>query len=172
MKSMRHLKQRGFRLSVDMQSFVRQVDTETGIIQFKDPPGKREIVSLADTVKLDVVEAELLTGTRNMEKAAQVVEEWGAIETILTSSGGALARHKGRTYFELRIDFPLLPGKQVRDSEELVIDGSSQNLMDINPEFLIAPFEFVLMHLSQQFVFVDRVHPWTSIIGILFENKV
>jgi len=95
----RHLKQRGFRLSVDMQGFVRQVDAETGIIQFKDVPGKREIASLADIVKLDIVEAEVLTGTRDMEEAAKRVEEWGASETILTSADGALARHKGETYF-------------------------------------------------------------------------
>ena len=97
---MRHLKQRGFRLSVDMQNFVRQVDTETGVIQFRDVPGKREIVGLADIVKLDVIEAEVLTGTRNMEEAARLVEEWGALETILTCSDGAFARCKGKTYFE------------------------------------------------------------------------
>jgi sugar/nucleoside kinase (ribokinase family) len=97
---MQHLKQRGFRLSVDMQNFVRQVDTETGVIQFKDAPRKRQIVGLADVVKLDVVEAEVLTGTRNMEEAAKIVEEWGALETILTSSDGVLARHKRKTYFE------------------------------------------------------------------------
>jgi sugar/nucleoside kinase (ribokinase family) len=96
---MRHLKQRGFRLSVDMQSFVRQVDAETGIIRFKDVPGKREIADLADIVKLDIVEAEVLTGTRDMEKAAERVEEWGALETVLTTSDGAFARHKGKTYF-------------------------------------------------------------------------
>ena len=44
---MRNLKQRGFRLSVDMQSFVRQVDPESGVIHFRDVPGKREIVGLA-----------------------------------------------------------------------------------------------------------------------------
>jgi sugar/nucleoside kinase (ribokinase family) len=97
---MRHLKERGFRLSLDMQNFVRQVDTKTGAIQFRDVPRKREIVGLADTVKLDVIEAEVLTGTQNMEEAARLVEEWGAIETILTCSDGAFARCKGKTYFE------------------------------------------------------------------------
>jgi sugar/nucleoside kinase (ribokinase family) len=97
---MRHLKGRGFRLSVDMQNFVRQVDTQTGVIEFRDVPGKREIVGLADIVKLDVIEAEVLTGTRNMEEAARLVEEWGALETILTCSDGAFARYKGKTYFE------------------------------------------------------------------------
>jgi sugar/nucleoside kinase (ribokinase family) len=97
---MRHLKQRGFRLSVDMQNFVRQVDIQTGVIQFRDVPDKKEIAELADIVKLDVIEAEVLTGTRNLEESAVIVEKWGAIETILTCSEGAFARCKGKTYFE------------------------------------------------------------------------
>lgn len=97
---MQQLKQRGFRLSVDMQGFVRQVDTKTGVIQFRDVPGKREIVGLADIVKLDIVEAEVLTGTRDMEEAATLVEGWGACETILTRSDGAFARYGGKTYFK------------------------------------------------------------------------
>ena len=97
---MQQLRQRGFRLSVDMQNFVRQVDTETGVIHFRDVPDKREIVGLADIVKLDIVEAEVLTGTRNKDQAAKRVEEWGALETILTSSDGAFVRCKGNTYFE------------------------------------------------------------------------
>jgi sugar/nucleoside kinase (ribokinase family) len=97
---MRDLKQRGFRLSVDMQGFVRQVDSESGVIHFRDVPGKREIVGLADIVKLDIIEAEILTGRRNLEEAAALVEEWGAIETILTFSGGVFARYKGETFFE------------------------------------------------------------------------
>lgn len=95
----RHLKQSGFRLSVDMQGFVRHVDAETGIIEFKDVPAKREILELAEIVKLDIIEAEVLTGTRDMEEAAKRLEGWGSLETLLTSSEGALARHRGLTYF-------------------------------------------------------------------------
>ncbi|MBN2035068.1 MAG: hypothetical protein JW836_17525 [Deltaproteobacteria bacterium] len=97
---MQDLKHRGFRLSVDMQNFVRQVDIKTGVIQFRDVPEKKEIVCLADIVKLDVIEAEVLTGSRKMEEAARLVEEWGALEVILTCSEGAFARCKGKTYFE------------------------------------------------------------------------
>jgi hypothetical protein len=43
---MRYLKTRGFRLSVDMQNFVRQVDTETGMIHFRDAPGKEKLWDL------------------------------------------------------------------------------------------------------------------------------
>jgi len=97
---MRQLKQRRFRLSMDMQNFVRQVDPGTGVIEFKDALEKRDIVALGDIVKLDVVEAEVLTGTRNLEEAARLVEEWGANEILLTCSDGAFLRHKGKTHFQ------------------------------------------------------------------------
>jgi sugar/nucleoside kinase (ribokinase family) len=97
---LRGLNELGFRLSVDMQSFVRQVDAETGVIHLRDVPGKRDIASLADTVKLDVVEAEILTGTADPEQAAAIVEEWGCPEIIVTRSDGVFARYKGKTCFE------------------------------------------------------------------------
>ena len=87
-------------MSVDMQNFVRQVDTETGVIHFKDVPGKRHIAGIADMVKLDVVEADILTGTIDLEQAAVIVEEWGCQEIIVTRSDGVLARYKGKTYYE------------------------------------------------------------------------
>jgi sugar/nucleoside kinase (ribokinase family) len=83
-----------------MQSFVRQVDPRSGVIHFRDVPSKREIVGLADIVKLDIIEAEILTGARNLEEAAALVEEWGVIEIILTCSDGVFARYKGDTFFE------------------------------------------------------------------------
>lgn len=94
------LKERGFRLSVDMQSFVRQVDTRTGMIRFEDVTDKRNIVGIVDFVKLDVVEAAILTGTDDLEEASAIVEDWGSPETVITSSKGVLARSEGRTYFE------------------------------------------------------------------------
>ncbi len=97
---MHDLKQKGFRLSVDMQSFVRQVDPRSGVIHFKDVPQKREIVSLADFVKLDIVEAEILTGTFHLKEAAALVEEWGATETVLTCAEGVFVQHNRETFFE------------------------------------------------------------------------
>ncbi|HBA53965.1 carbohydrate kinase family protein [Syntrophorhabdus aromaticivorans] len=97
---MQGLKERRFRLSIDMQNFVRQVDIETGVINFRDVPEKRDIVSIVDMVKLDVVEAEILTGTGDLEQAAVIVEKWGCPEIIITRSDGVLARYKGKTYFE------------------------------------------------------------------------
>ena len=94
------LKTRGIDLSVDMQSFVRQVDPKSGIIQFLDVPRKKEIVAMAKAVKLDVVEAELLTGTSDLSQAARTVEEWGSPETMITRADGVLIRSEGREYFQ------------------------------------------------------------------------
>ena len=51
-------------------------------------------------VKLDVVEAEILTGTTDLEQAAVIVEDWGCPEIIITRSDGVFARYKGKTYYE------------------------------------------------------------------------
>ena len=83
-----------------MQSFVRQVDDNTGVIHFKDVTGKREIMRMVDILKLDVVEANILTGTDDLEEAATILDAWGSPETIITRADGALARAKGKNYFE------------------------------------------------------------------------
>jgi sugar/nucleoside kinase (ribokinase family) len=96
----RGLKDRGFNLSADMQSFVRQVDPSTRDIRFKDVPIKREIAALMSKLKLDVVEAKVLTGTDDLEEAAKQFESWGCPETLITRADGVLARVRGKTYFE------------------------------------------------------------------------
>lgn len=94
------LTKKGYNLSVDMQSFVRQVDPSTREIFFKDVKEKKEIVSLMSKVKLDIVEAEVLTGTRDLLKAAEIIEGWGCPEIVITHSDGVLARADGKTYYE------------------------------------------------------------------------
>ncbi len=94
------LKNRGYSLSTDMQSFVRQITPVTREINFGDVKNKKEIVSLMDKVKLDIVEAKVLTGTENLEDAARIVEQWGCPEVMITHSQGVLARVKGVSYYE------------------------------------------------------------------------
>ncbi|MGA3057641.1 MAG: PfkB family carbohydrate kinase [Candidatus Limnocylindrales bacterium] len=93
------LKSRGYSLSVDMQSFVRHV-TPSREIEFSDVANKREIVAMMDKVKLDVIEARILTGTDDLEKAAIIVESWGCPEIVITHSPGVLARVNGKTLYE------------------------------------------------------------------------
>ncbi len=92
---MRALKARGFRLSVDMQSFVLQADHKTGAVHLKDVTEKKEILSMADFVKLDAMEARTLTGTEVLQDQAGILED--SSETIITSSEGVLVRNRGKT---------------------------------------------------------------------------
>ena len=96
----RGLKGRGFRISADMQSFVRQVDPVTRCISFRDVPNKSKIVGLMDMLKLDIVEAKVLTGTDDLERAALTFETWGCPEILITRADGVLARVNGKTYYE------------------------------------------------------------------------
>lgn len=95
---MRALKARKLRLSVDMQGFMFQTD-ETGSTSLQDVPEKREILRMADFVKLDAVEAQVLTGVDVLREQADILEDWGSVETIITSSEGALVRTRGEDRF-------------------------------------------------------------------------
>jgi sugar/nucleoside kinase (ribokinase family) len=95
----RGLRDRGYSVSTDMQSFVRQVDPATRKISFADVPAKAEITALLDRVKLDVVEAKLLTGHDDLERAAIEFENWGCSEVLITRADGVLARVEGQTLY-------------------------------------------------------------------------
>jgi sugar/nucleoside kinase (ribokinase family) len=94
------LKSRGYGMSVDLQSFVRQITPATNEINFGDVRDKKDIVHLMDKVKLDIVEAKILTGTDDLEKAACRIETWGCPEIMITHSQGVLARVRGKTHYE------------------------------------------------------------------------
>ena len=94
------LKARGYRLSTDMQSYVRQITPVTNEINFAEAKNKEEIVSKMDMVKLDIVEARVCAGTENLEEAAKIFASWGCPEVVITKSDGVLARVNGETYFE------------------------------------------------------------------------
>ena len=100
MPLMQGLKARGYSLSADMQNFVRHVTPITHDIEFSDVANKKEIAAMMDKLKLDVVEARILTGTEGLEQAGIIVESWGCPETLITHSQGVLARVKGVTYYE------------------------------------------------------------------------
>ena len=94
------LKDKGYCLSADMQSFVRQVQPVTHQIAFQDVPAKQEIVRQLNMVKLDVVEAKVLTGTDDLARAARLIEFWGCPEVLITQAEGVLAQANGQTYYE------------------------------------------------------------------------
>jgi len=93
------LKSRNLPLSADMQSFVRQVEVNTGKIIFDDVKEKIAIIEMLDFVKLDIVEAKILTKTDDLELAARIIAAWGGGEVIITNSDGVLGWVNGVSYF-------------------------------------------------------------------------
>ena len=101
MALMKGLKARNYpSLSVDMQSFVRHINPVTKNHEYSDVADKKEIAAMMDKLKLDVLEAKLVTGTDDLEKAAIIIESWGCSDIMITQSEGVLARVDGRTYYE------------------------------------------------------------------------
>ena len=96
---MRGLRGRGYSISTDMQSYVRQI-TANKEINFGDVKDKVEIISMMDKVKLDIVEAKVLTGTDDLEAASAIVASWGCPEVVITHSSGVHARVHGKCYYE------------------------------------------------------------------------
>ncbi len=91
---------RGCDFSIDMQALIRTADPQTGEVTYGDYADKQQVAAMAEKIKLDVVEAQLLTGTSDLEQAAIQFEQWGSCETMVTRADGALVRHRGKTYFE------------------------------------------------------------------------
>lgn len=95
---MRALKAEGFRLSVDMQNFMLK-DDGTGAVHLEDVAEKKDIVAMADFLKLDSLEGTIMTGAEVVETQADILEEWGSPEILITSSRGILVRREGKTAF-------------------------------------------------------------------------
>jgi sugar/nucleoside kinase (ribokinase family) len=100
MEFMHGLKEKGYDISVDLQSFVRQSHPITKEVSYRDDVRKKEIVSMMGRVKLDVVEGEVLTGSKDLETAARTIASWGCPEVLITQSDGVLAIVEGEKYWE------------------------------------------------------------------------
>lgn len=83
-------------LAADVQSFIRVNDH--GKLVARSWLEKREILSRIEVLKTDAVEAELLTGEKDLKKAALLIEDMGPREIIITHRDGVLVLAEGRFY--------------------------------------------------------------------------
>ena len=51
---------------------------------------KEEVLSMVDILKTDIVEAEFLTGEKDIKKQAKILSEFGPMEIVLTHKNGIL----------------------------------------------------------------------------------
>lgn len=72
------------KVAVDVQGFLRHVNRENGKMYFEDWAEKKELLPYIHFLKTDAAEAEILTGTADRKKAAEIMHSWGAREIVIT----------------------------------------------------------------------------------------
>lgn len=84
---------RGNLLALDVQGFLRVA--RDGILVSDGWPERAAVLSQATILKVDAVEAELMTGEEDRHAAARRLAEYGPREVLLTHNGGVLVCHDG-----------------------------------------------------------------------------
>jgi sugar/nucleoside kinase (ribokinase family) len=98
----KELSQKESILVADIQSFLRVNDN--GKLVAKQWLKKEEVLSCIDVLKTDAVEAEILTGEKDIKKAAILIRELGPKEVIITHKDGVLVFAEGK--FHQTLFFP------------------------------------------------------------------
>lgn len=83
-------------VALDAQGFVRV--REGNELVFRDWEDKTRGLPLVHYLKVDLAEAEVLTGLSDRHSAAKALESMGAREVVLTHADGVLVRAAGRDY--------------------------------------------------------------------------
>ena len=81
------------RVSLDLQGVLRVRDGKQLI--FVDWPDKERGLKGIHTVKADSVELEVITGEKNISKAARIIAGWGPREIVITHKDGLLVYVEG-----------------------------------------------------------------------------
>ncbi len=92
-----YLKTKNALLVADLQGFIRIVSNDNILIHAPWPE-KEKYLSLVDVLKTDSVEAESLTGEKNIRKAAEILIGMGPKEIVLTHRDGILVLANGEFY--------------------------------------------------------------------------
>jgi sugar/nucleoside kinase (ribokinase family) len=94
---LRNLADRDANIALDVQGFVRSV--QGGLLVAEQWLDKEEILPLVHYLKADIAEAEILTGKRDLRRAARLLHALGSREIVLTHRYGVLV-YDGRRFYE------------------------------------------------------------------------
>lgn len=86
------------KVAVDVQGFLRHVNRENGSMYFEDWAEKKELLPYIHFLKTDAAEAEILTGTADRKKAAEIMYSWGAKEIVITHNTEVLVYDGKQVY--------------------------------------------------------------------------
>ncbi|KLU40825.1 MAG: hypothetical protein AA931_04710 [Peptococcaceae bacterium 1109] len=98
-------------LALDVQGFIRVEDG--GRLVYAPWPEQGEILSMVDVLKTDAVEAEFITGEKDMFRAAKILAGFGPREVVLTHRSGIVLYTDG-TYLETQFKPSKLIGRSGR----------------------------------------------------------
>ena len=91
-----HITRRFPKVSLDLQGFLRI--KEGNELKFADWPEKIDGLKQIHTVKADSVESEVITGKKDIAKAAHVIASWGPSEVVITHAEGLLVYADGEVF--------------------------------------------------------------------------
>ncbi len=84
------------KVSLDLQGFLRV--RKGNSLVFVDWSEKEHGLSRIHTIKADSVEAEVITGEKNLAKAARMIAGWGPREVLITHKDGVLVYAEGDVF--------------------------------------------------------------------------
>ncbi len=87
---------KGVPIAADVQGFVRVVRDGKLVYEPWPEDERQAILGHVGTLKTDAVEAEMLTGTADIYRAAQMLADMGPAEIVLTHRGGLLVYAGGQ----------------------------------------------------------------------------
>jgi sugar/nucleoside kinase (ribokinase family) len=90
------LAQKEATISLDVQGFIRV--NQDGRLVHANWPDEAQVLKLVDVLKTDGVEAEILTGKKDVKEAAEILADFGPQEIIVTHRDGVLVYAEGRFY--------------------------------------------------------------------------
>ncbi|MBQ7542755.1 MAG: ribokinase [Clostridia bacterium] len=99
-------------VAVDVQTLLRHRRSD-GSMYFEDWADKEEMLPYIRYLKTDAAEAEILTGTDDRKKAAQMLFDWGAKEILITHNTEVLA-FDGKDFYTCPIRARNLSGRTGR----------------------------------------------------------
>ena len=100
------------KVALDVQGFLRNVRKNKEMV-FKDWEEKKEYLPYIDYLKTDAAEAEIMTGTKDRKKAAEMLFGWGAKEIMITHNKEILI-YNGKKYYSCPLKPRNLSGRSGR----------------------------------------------------------
>ncbi|MDX9800227.1 MAG: PfkB family carbohydrate kinase [Spirochaetia bacterium] len=105
------MKERCRYLALDVQGFVRVVYGNS--VKYEQWKEQKEILPMVDFFKVDIAEAEFMTGTKDRHEAAKILKTMGPSEIVLTHKSGILI-YDGNDFYEAEFHPKELIGRSGR----------------------------------------------------------